>query len=160
MTMALNKMLAGFDLEILPYIGVGPIKFGMTMERVRDLWGQPDCIEHFRALQERPQDRSVEWIYKSGVQLSFDSDDHFLLGAITIDSHGALLNGVPVVGADIQDIEKHFPELRLDDDFEENGRDYAIDNSGVSIWVIDYLVSSVTLFPQYDKSGNNPIWPG
>lgn len=146
-------------MEILPYIGVEKIKFGMTMNQVRDLWGQPDHIEYFTALKDKPEDRSVEWFYDCGIQLSFDSDNCFVLGSINIESRVALLNGLSVVGIDSNELEKRYPEVELDDDFGENGVDYTLDNLGLSFWVVDQIVSNVTLFPEYDKKGNEPIWP-
>ncbi len=129
------------------------------MEEVRSLWGQPDSINYFIPIKERPENRSVNWEYYSGVDLSFDCDDEFLLGSITTRAEGASINGVEIIGATLGEMKRNFPDVILDDDFEENGQDFVLPELEISFWIIDDIVDSITIFPAYDESGNTPMWP-
>jgi len=146
-------------MDVLPKIGVDIIRFGMNMNEVRALWGQPESIEHFTPLEEQPENRSVNWEYSNGTVFSFDSDDNFLLTCISSTSELALIDGHPLVGSSIKELKLRYPTLVLDDDFEENGQDHVIPELEVSIWSFNEIVDSITIFPEYDSSGNNIIWP-
>ena len=146
-------------MNVLPKIGIDRIRFGMSMNEVRSLWGQPESIENFTPLEERPEDRSVNWEYSNGTVFSFDSDDDFLLTCISSTSELALVSGLPLVGISIKELGLRYPSLVLDDDFEENGQDHVISELELSVWSFDGVVDSLTIFPEYDESGNSIIWP-
>ena len=146
-------------MEIKPKIGIDCIKFGMTMEEVRSLWGQPNSIDYFIPIKERPEDRSVNWEYDFGVELSFDCDDEFLLGSITTRAKKTSLNGIEIIGDTLGAMKRSYPKVVLDDDFEENGQDFVLAELELSFWIIDDIVDSITIFPAYDERGNIPIWP-
>jgi hypothetical protein len=146
-------------MNVSPKIGIDVIRFGMDMNEVRTLWGQPDSIYYFTPLEDQPEDRSVNWEYSNGTELSFDSDDNFLLGSISTTSVLATINGLSFVGNSIKELKFRYPSLFLDDDFEENGRDYVIPELGISIWAFNGVADRLTIFPEYDESGNNIQWP-
>ena len=129
------------------------------MEDARSLWGQPESIKYFIAIEERPEDRSVEWKYRNSTTLSFDSNENFMLSSINIASVGAILNGVNVIGISEEELKRNFSDVVLDDDFEENGKDFIISELEISFWVIDGFVDNITIFPEYDDTGNTAIWP-
>ena len=146
-------------MNVLPKIGIDVIRFGMNMNEVRSLWGQPESISHFTPLEEQPENRSVNWEYSNGTELSFDSDDDFLLTCISTRSELALICGSSLIGKTIKEIKLCYPSLALDDDFEENGQDHVIPELAVSMWSFDGVIDSLTIFPEYDDSGNNILWP-
>ena len=146
-------------MDIRPKIGIDIIRFGMNMNEVRSLWGQPESIKHFTPLEEQPENRSVNWEYSNGTVFSFDSEDDFLLTCISSTSESALISGHSLVGNSIKELKLRYPTLALDDDFEENGQDHVIPELEVSIWSLNGIVDSVTIFPEYDSSGNNILWP-
>ncbi|WP_274055171.1 hypothetical protein [Thalassomonas actiniarum] len=130
------------------------------MDEVRSLWGQPESIRYFTALKDRPEDRSVIWEYTNGMEIDFSSEDNFLASCITSHSDKAELNNNCIVGKTIAELKAVYPNIVLDDDFEENGQDYVLQEFELSFWVSDGFVVNVTVFPEYDESGNNIIWPG
>lgn len=146
-------------MGIFPKIGVGPIRFGMTMDQVRDLWGQPEHIESFIASKHKPEERSIEWMYDKGVQLSFSHDDQFILGCITLTDKSQTLYGLPIIGITEHELTGYFAELELEDDLGDNGRNFILSDRELSIWVVDGIVDNITLFPEYDETGETPIWP-
>ena len=146
-------------MNILPYIGIGDIKFGMTMNDVRSFWGQPENIRYFIPIENNPEERDVIWEYEDSLEFSFSSDDEFLLSTITSSSEKIRLNEVVLVGRDISEVSLDFPTIYLEDDFEETGQSYDIPEFDVTLWVKNGVVDTVLFFPKYDASGNNVIWP-
>ena len=73
---------------------IGPIQFGMTMDNVRTIWGQPTNIRYFIPIEENPEERDVIWEYDEGIELSFSSDDSFLLSTIESSSQKDKFNGI------------------------------------------------------------------
>ncbi|MCL1038235.1 hypothetical protein L2750_13890 [Shewanella submarina] len=129
------------------------------MDEIRELCGQPEFIEHFAAIESRPEDRSVLWRYSNGIDLDFGSDYNFRLGSITLTSPLVKLEDKTVIGRPINDVLLDFPTIELDDDFAENGHNYILPGEELSIWVNKSVVENITVFPNYDKSGNIPMWP-
>lgn len=139
--------------------GIDQVRFGMTMDEVRELWGHPDSIEYFIPIEKQPEQRSVEWNYANGITLSFDSEDEFLLTCISATSKSVLINGKTIVGNSIPEISESFPTIELEEDFEELGQNFEIPDLNISIWVVGEVADTVNIFPEYDESGNNIIWP-
>lgn len=146
-------------MNILPYIRISDIKFGMTMSDVRSFWGQPENIRYFIPVQSNPEERDVIWEYEDTLEFSFSSDDGFLLSAITTSSEKVRLNDVVLVGRNISEICVDFPTIYLEDDLEETGQSYDTPEYGVTLWVKNGVVDTVVFFPKYDASGNSVIWP-
>jgi len=149
-------------MKITPFTSIGDAILGSGVGDVVGVLG-----ENYSTKDENFGDgeviRTVE--YPSlGFSLMFCKDDEFRLGAITTKSIDATLKGERVIGlseeAFLFKVESIMGERpRLDDDFEESGKDYVLDSFELSFWVLDGVVSSITLFPRYDSSGNIPDWP-
>jgi len=146
-------------MEIKPKIGIDSLKLGMTRTQVSELWGEPSSVHDFIPLEEKPEDKWEVWSYENGIELNFQSDDDFLLGSIEVYSENALYGGVRIIGMSEKELRMKFQKVYLDDDFEENGRDYKHDQTELTFWVIYGVVDSLIISPEYDPSGNHPIWP-
>ncbi|MGB2706169.1 MAG: hypothetical protein WBC74_04880 [Candidatus Omnitrophota bacterium] len=53
-------------------IGTDSVKIGMTKDRVRDLWGDPDQINDVED-KERWGGKRVEWVYRARTELPVDA---------------------------------------------------------------------------------------
>ena len=152
------------NLIIKPLIGIDGLSLGSKMTDVLKILGEPDN----RTINRFGKDKSWDagWDYLNhGLKLTFSSDDNWLLGSITTDSADAELAGYYFIGLDEKVFLKavkaaDIPPVILDDDFKELGsRNYSCDELGLSFWVQDGTVSNITIFPEYDESGNIPLWP-
>ena len=141
-------------MKVYPQAGIDRLYFGMTMTQVRDAWGQPEDIYHFHPLCDSLEERDVVWQYAIGTELSFSSCDNFVLGTISVSSTEAELEGKCVIGKSILEIRLMFPELELDDDFDEFGQDYLLADKDVSLWVVAGKVDTISLYPDYDEHGS------
>ena len=150
------------EMNIKPFTSVGPLTLGSSIHKIKNQIGVPSSVN-----DEDFGDGKITKTFKYdplGIELCFYEEDEFVLGSITIHSSNATLFGKKVIGlteerllTDIKDTAGNKPIL--EDDFEDSGKDYAIDSLGLSFWVVAGKVVNVTVFPEYDATGNNPIWP-
>lgn len=129
----------------------------MSKDEVIDLFGDPEE----RELDKWSDDSDSEtWRFQcKGIELRFDSDDQYLLSTITIENKNAILFGKSPIGKSEEELLECYPDVVLDEDFEEAGKDYIIHEEEVSFWVSEGKVINITLFPQFDESGTTIIWP-
>ena len=138
------------NIEIIPFVGFGQIKFGMTLEQIKGLLGEPT-----ENIKEKHDDGSedISMLYSElGVELSFMSEDDFKLGLISCYAATYTLDGVAFNGMSEEDFlkEAKFEDLTLDEDLPElNAKDYTVDSVGLSMWVQDGFVDSITMFPNH-----------
>ncbi len=138
-------------MKILPKIGVDNIRLGLNRNQVTEILGQPHFIE--------TESNNERWQYEQGLELLFQKEDLYLLGLITVTNTAARLDSKCIIGINEEELLNNFPFLSLDNDFEENGKDYTSAEEELSVWVAGGVVSNVTLFPAYDKTGEIPVWP-
>lgn len=62
--MSSNVVVLSKALIVMPKIGLDVLRFGMTMEQVRGLWGQPNTIDYFIAIESNPENRDVVCIMR------------------------------------------------------------------------------------------------
>jgi hypothetical protein len=52
-----------------------------------------------------------------------------------------------------------FSDLQLDDDFKElNSKDYTSNSNGISFWINNGIVESISISPNYQKDDETPIY--
>lgn len=147
-------------IEIIPFVGYGQIKFGQSIEQVKLLLGEPTD-----STREKHDDgtEDITLLYgEQGVELSFMSEDDFRLGLISCYSPNFTLDGIAYTGMSELDFLKtaKYDDINLEDDFSElKAKDYTIDSKGLSVWVQEGYVNSITLFPQYTADDEDIIWP-
>ncbi len=153
------------EIIIRPFIGVGDAILGSSEARILEVLGEPTSIEDEYYGQEEIAE-NLSKIYKYDdleIDLTFSAADEFKLGTITVYSTAASIYGIKLIGLHENDFLKKALELGhgkpvLDDDWTEY-RDYVIDSLELSFWVLEDIVDNVSIFPQYDETGNIPLWP-
>ncbi|MBA6250988.1 outer membrane protein assembly factor BamE [Colwellia sp. MB3u-55] len=138
-------------MNIYPKVGIDNIQLGMNRRQVTDILGEP--------LEINTEKGDVEWVYTQNLELSFQREDLYLLGVITIGCKSARLYSKRIIGCNEGELTNIFPFLSLEDDFEEFGKDYVSQEKELSVWVTDGNVTNVSIFPEYDSTGEIPIWP-
>jgi len=154
-------MISNFVIK--PHVGLEGLILGTDRATVIEILGEP----YERSVRTFERDKSSDelWEYlQIGLNLTFSSVDNWLLGAITVESAEAELEGLRLVGLSEEEFlttsQRTGVDLELEDDFTELGsKDYVCDRLGLSFWISDGEVSSITIFPKYDKTGNIPLWP-
>ena len=139
-------------MKTFPKVGLDNILLGMNRSQARSVLGEPMSIEH------DPDEE--HWHYEQGIELTFQKDYLYLLGSITISSASAELDSMQIVGLSEEGLLRRFPFFSIDDDFEELGsKDYLSSEKELSVWLSDGVVSNITIFPEYEETGEIPIWP-
>ena len=90
--------------EIILGTGMGPLRFGASMDEVRTLVGEPEDIEES---DDDAEFEHKEWIYHEDeylVSLYFDREDDFRLSCIETDNPGMRLFGEAIHGASIEQV--------------------------------------------------------
>jgi hypothetical protein len=146
------------NIEIIPFTGFNQIKFGQTLEQVKLLLGEPT-----ENTKEKHEDgtEDISLLYGDiGVELSFMSEDDFRLGLMSCYAPTYTIDGQSYAGMSEEDLLKisQFDDLKLAEDLTElKAKDYTIDSKGLSLWIQDGFVDSITLFPQYNEE--EIVWP-
>lgn len=148
-------------MKLIPRIGAGPLRLGMSREDVEGLLGAPD----HREVEEALDDEATEsWEYEThGLELTFDEDHAWRLSSLTMTTPDLL--GVAPVGLTEEDAlvaleEAGVPPFKLDEEFDDvDARNYECDEWDLAMWVSEGYVASLTVFPQYDAKGEMPRWP-
>ncbi|MCW8935528.1 MAG: hypothetical protein OQK98_12455 [Gammaproteobacteria bacterium] len=140
-----------------PLIGIDNIILGSSKQSIFELLGQPESTNS----DEWPDGTiSESWLYlDSGLTLNFDSDNNYRLSTINTTSRQAELEGLKLVGKNINSIIDKHSSIILDEDLSESVKDYVYPEKEISFWVVNDLIENITVFPEYDKSKDLPIWP-
>jgi hypothetical protein len=138
-------------MNIFPKVGINNIKLGMNQKDVQALLGQPTAKEK--------TDEEEIWEFEDELELSFQAEDNFRLSSITIMSDTAVLDSRQIIGITESELESIFPEFRLDEDFNKDGKSYYADELQIMAWVFDGEVFNVVIFPEYDENTELPMWP-
>lgn len=151
------------SMNIIPFVGFGEIKFGQNMEAVKAILGEPEEAWEEEIIEGYS---THEFAYTDvGVQLSFSEDDDFRLGTISFMHKEFLFQGQAFIGLNEMDLmaaiaETDVDDLKLDEDFpEQNAKDYVADSIGLSCWLDEGEVTSVSLLPEHTEDGETVIWP-
>jgi hypothetical protein len=153
------------EIIIQPFTGVGEAILGASEEKILAVLGKPTIIKEEYYGQEKTEE-NLSRIYEYEalqLELSFSADDDFRLSTITVYSTNASIDGITLIG--LQEDQFIMEAMKLghgkpliDDDWRDY-KDYVIDSLGLSFWISGDIVDNVTIFPQYDDTGNIPIWP-
>jgi len=83
--------------EIKPLEGLGPLKFGMSRDEVREIMGEPNDVDTY-SFSEDGEDKSESWHYdEEQVSMSFDEDDDYRLITLAVSGEGYKLKGRALV---------------------------------------------------------------
>jgi|TARA_B110001450_G_scaffold208544_1_gene199241 hypothetical protein len=148
--------------EIIPYVGFDKVKLGHTLGQIELLLGRATG-KNKETYSDDSTTITLEYP-NLGIDLDFSSDDDFRLGTMTFYSNEFVINGVNLIGLNesefIMKSKMVFPDLELEDDFKElNSKDYVSNSNGISFWLDNSIVESITIFPDYQDDNETPIWP-
>ncbi len=149
-------------MEIIPFTGFDDIRFGMSKDDIIDEMG----IDVEEVVDEHEDgSKSHTLLYdEEGCAFIFSSDDDYLLGTITLYAPDFLLEGVELIGVSekkfLEKAKDIVPDLELEDEYDDvDSKDYSSELLGLSIWIQDGIVDSITLFPKYAEDNNTILWP-
>lgn len=145
---------------MVPHVGVGSLRFGMTLEEVRAIVGDPA----FEETIDWPEDTATrEWTFEDpDLDLSFADEDAMRL--VNITARQGLLRGVDVIGmpeeAAIAALHgAGSPPVAFAEEFATGLRVLRCEDDDLLLFVEDGVVQSIGLFPEHDADRDEWIWP-
>ena len=97
-----------FDNEIRLGEGIGELKFGITMEDVEELMGEPEEVEES---DEEDEFEHKAWNYwDSGFSFYFDKEDDYRLSCIETANPNVTLWGKQLFDMSLEEVENLFKE--------------------------------------------------
>ena len=152
-------------IEIRPFIGIGKSILGYSEDDIKNVLGDPTSInDEYYGQEEIEQNLNRIYVYENHMlDLTFSAEYKFKLSTITAHSPDSELFGFKLIGMEEETFLKIAGGLgygvpEIGDDWEEY-RDYFLDSIGLSFWISDGIVENITIYPEYDESGNTIIWP-
>jgi hypothetical protein len=154
--------------EIIPGVGLGAIKFGMTRDEVKKIAGKPDDVENLPGFEEEVNDELESWHYdEHEFSLVFDADYDWRLVSIAVSDPFFIFHGKSIVGMEKQEVLDLFAEhtieiSNVEDVSDEENPDLELiesDDEGMMVWFENDEVIEVQILPDVEEDGETLVWP-
>jgi hypothetical protein len=154
--------------EIIPGVGLGTLKFGMTRDEVKKLVGKPDEVENLPGFEEEVNDELESWHYdEHEFSLVFDADYDWRLVSIAVSDPYFTFHGKNIIGMDRQETLDLLNSLGivisneedLSDDENPNLELIESEDAGLMVWFADDEVIEIQILPDVEEDGETLIWP-
>lgn len=150
-------------MEIKPHVGTDHVRMGIKQADAVAILGEASSKE-IEPFTDGNKVTSLRYD-QHGLELSFYTEDDNRLATLTFFAASHSLFGLHFIGkpeAFLQQeaVLKVLPDLTLDDDYPElSSKDYASDQWNLSFWIDDGIITSISIFPQYEADDETVIWP-
>lgn len=154
--------------EIIPGVGLGTLKFGMTRDEVKKLVGKPDEIENLPGFEEEVNDELESWHYdEHEFSLVFDADYDWRLVSIAVSDPYFTFHGKNIIGMDKQETLDLLSNLGIEISNEEDLSDeenpdlelIESEDAGLMVWFANDEVIEIQILPDVEEDGETLIWP-
>ena len=139
-------------------VGLGSLKFGIYTTDVEEELGNPSEAE-------KNEDEGENWHYDDyDMSMSFDEDSRLVTIAVSDESY--LLEGVSLIGKDVEFVEEQVKGMNLGESFHEEiseGEDGGIsvigfEDSSMNLWFEDGILTEIQFWPLF-KDEDTIAWP-
>lgn len=153
-------------VEILPGIGLGKLKFGMSREEVKAILGEPNHQEvtHYG---DDETDQSDAWEYHPlRLDLSFEEAEDWKLVIISVSSEDYQLKGSSLIGLNMDELMEELEILNISDlEIEDmssedhpNQKLIGSESLGINFWLHEDILEEVQWGPLFVDE-NTIKWP-
>ncbi|MBN1253408.1 MAG: hypothetical protein JXR51_12850 [Bacteroidales bacterium] len=146
--------------------GLGNIKFGYTREELKKVLGEPDEIDKY-SYTNSDTDLTESWHYDdSEISVSFDQEDDWLLGAISVSSDEFLFNGQKLIGKSEEEVLSYIMSI-YPEDIEHEFTNYeddperilvSFEDLSLSLWFMNGILEEIEWGVLWDDA-DMQIWP-
>lgn len=151
--------LSDSPLALIPFVGFGAVCFGMRLPEVEAVLGALETNTH-------PEfgDLDAE-VTSESITLCFGADSDFRLDSMIFWNPRYRLMGDLYTGLRKEEflsrlkahVGEHMGPFNRYDDIDVDS--LLVDSLGASFWIASGHLEHITLYPRYDASGNQPLWP-
>ena len=144
-------------MDISPHRGIDDILLGATRQDIESSLGPPEKV--FRGRFEDTVESEV-WSYRLlRLELAFDSDVDYRLARITTTYPDVNILGFNPIGLAENFLVVRYPNLELQLDCGDDGKDFIDRELDISYWVENGVVINISIYPEYDDIEQVPRWP-
>ncbi len=139
-------------------VGLGSLKFGIyTTDVEEELGNQTEA--------DKNEDEGENWHYDDyDMSMSFDEDSRLVTIAVSDESY--LLEGVGLIGKDVEFVEEQVKSMNLGESFHEEmseGEEGGIsvlgfEDSSMNLWFEDGILTEIQFWPLF-KDEDTIVWP-
>lgn len=139
-------------------VGLGSLKFGIYTTDVEEELGNPSEAE-------KNEDEGENWHFDDyDMSMSFDEDSRLVTIAVSDESY--LLEGVSLIGKDVEFVEEQVKNMNLGKSFHEEmseGEEGGIsvlgfEDSSMNLWFEDGVLTEIQFWPLF-KDEDTIVWP-
>lgn len=154
-------------MKIKPGIGVGEIRYGILETELIELLGQPDSISNEEYLKGTGDWHKIYTYKESNISFTFDSEDEYRLGTITIFGPNYTLFEEEVFGTEKMEMIALLKETTgsegvwEDHAYEESPTHACLDHdeTALMIWFDLNRVTEVQCSYRFESDNETIIWP-
>ena len=141
-------------------VGLGILKFGIFTTDVEEELGSPSEAE-----KNEDEDEGENWHYDDyDMSMSFDEDSRLVTIAVSDESY--LLEGVSLIGKDVEFVEEQVKSMNLGESFHEEMSEeedggisvLAFEDSSMNLWFEDGVLTEIQFWPLF-KDEDTIVWP-
>ena len=146
-------MLSNF--EILPNKGYGQIKFGMDMDKLAEIVGEPEEIMSFD--DEEELSIVVLHYWDQGFTVFMDGITRQVVAGIELDQPDSTLYGKKIIGLEeeeVIDFMKSKGHTKYEVEMEENDKRYSFDEGMVDFFFVEGKLEYMNFGVLVDEEGN------
>ena len=152
---------------IKPGTGIGTVKFGMTEIEVELLLGRPGSVEKEEYIKDRGNWYRVLYYPQHNINFTFDMEDDYRLGTITIEGPNSLLFQKDLFGQPKAAVKSFIESVRndkmIEDDFtwDENNTLECLehDSLGILFWFKAGNLAKIECSYFFHSDDETIIWP-
>ena len=139
-------------------LGLGSLKFGIFTTDVEDELGSP-------SESEKNEDEGENWHYDDyDMSMSFDEDSRLVTIAVSDESY--LLEGVSLIGKDVEFVEEQVKSMNLGESLHEEMSEgveggisvLGFEDSRMNLWFEDGILTEIQFWPLF-KDEETIVWP-
>ena len=139
-------------------VGLGNLKFGIYTTDVEEELGNPSEAE-------KNEDEGENWHYDDyDMSMSFDADSRLVTIAVSDESY--LLEGVSLIGKDLEFVEEQIKGMHLGEYFHEEMSELddgeisvlGFEDSSMNLWFEDGFLTEIQFWPLF-KNEDTIVWP-
>ncbi|WP_424961158.1 hypothetical protein [Ekhidna sp.] len=154
------------QVEILPGVGLGKLKFGMSREEIKTMLGEPDHQEvtHYG---DDESDKSDAWEYHPlRLDLSFEEAEDWRLTIISVSSEDYLFKGSSLIGLNQEELMEELElqgvsDLEIEDLSSEDHPEQLLISSqslGINFWLHKDILEEIQWGPLFEDE-HTIRWP-
>ncbi|MCX7554758.1 hypothetical protein OS175_12825 [Marinicella sp. S1101] len=154
-------------MKILPGNGIGNVQFGMLEKEIISSLGKPDRVDESEYVEGTGDWNRELWYTNRNLTFTFNKDDNWRLGTITIMGSGHTLFNKNLFGVEIDEIKKiitkHTNEIaRFEDWSSEEIPEHELlmyDTIGIMFWFDYKKLSQMQCSYLFESDNETILWP-